>query len=113
MTREEHLETALEAVIKERNELKKDYNSLLEAYNTYCRPYSEWIKVSIKPPIGVGDVLLKTSSGLVTIGDLYEGKWRIMGHWSHNGKEWVSTFRYEDIIEWRHIPDAGRQGNCT
>lgn len=63
---------------------------------------NEWIPVSTTLPIE--RCLLKTKSGLVIIGDLYDGKWRVDGHWRHNGSDWISDYKFRDIVSWRDIP---------
>ena|SRR3990172_6768760 len=65
-------------------------------------PDANWVPINQVEPIG--QVLLKTKSGIVVIGDLYEGKWRVDGHWRHDGKTWVSDYKFKDMIEWRNIP---------
>lgn len=65
-------------------------------------PDKEWILIDKALP--QGSVLLKTTSGIVVIGDLYENKWRVDGHWRRVNGQWESDYKFNDMAFWRNIP---------
>ncbi len=63
----------------------------------------EWI--STKTELPKGEALLLTSSKVIKIGDLYDRKWRIVGHWHYDGSNWKSDYAYDEITHWMPLPE--------
>ena len=64
-----------------------------------------WIRVLDRMPNNEGDVLLLTTSKIIVLGDLYQGKWRVSGRrWEFVNGAWESDVQLSDVTHWMPLP---------
>jgi hypothetical protein len=64
---------------------------------------NNWI--SVKERLPEIEALLYTTSGIIVLGDRYDNKWRVCGHWRHDGTNWISDLTDNDITHWMPLPE--------